>query len=80
VPDSQTPWFLPPPLENKKKTFHTQQIPTELLRPQIYYHPISTKKETRRRRKQTRTDPKLELSALDLNQKSSSSSNFSDQS
>jgi len=65
---------------------HTQQIPTELLRPQIYYHPISTKKETRRRRRkhtrqiQTRTDPKLELSALDLNQKSSSSSNFIDQS
>jgi len=57
----------------------------ELLRPQIYYHPISTKKETTRRRKhtrkkQTRTDPKLEHSALDLNQKSSSSSNFSDQS
>ncbi len=33
---------------------HTQQIPTEVLRPQIYYHPISTKKETRRRRKHTR--------------------------
>lgn len=72
MPDSQTPLFLTPPLENERKDVpkaqkqrditqnHTQQIPTELLRPQIYYHPISTKKETRRRRRRHRRQNKQE--------------------
>lgn len=50
------------------------------LLPSDLHEKRDKKKKKTYKTKQTRTDPKLELSALDLNQKSSSSSNFSDQS